>query len=309
MQQTNFPFEVLIYDDASTDGTADIVREFEQKYPDIIKPIYQTENQYSQGKSISKRFVYPLIKGEYVAYCEGDDYWLDPLKLQKQVDFLDAHPDCSISFHPVKVIWDDHSRPEKLYPDKKILNKIGGFDFNSLLKINFIQTNSVVYRWCLTKDNYDLLKDDILPGDWFLHLLHAQVGKIGFMPDVMSVYRKHAQSVWFGAGESLEWFKRNGLRYMNFLKAVEEQFHVSKQAAIYELAWQLYFAAIRCGNQALQDQLCAEFSFLKRPSKFALINKILYFVGKKMNKLLPERIIFAGRYRFRALRLYLYKWV
>ena len=87
-QQTNFPFEVLIHDDASTDGTANIIREYAQKYPNIIRPVYQTQNQYSQKVPIIKTFLGPIAQGKYIAYCEGDDYWCDPLKLQRQVDFL-----------------------------------------------------------------------------------------------------------------------------------------------------------------------------------------------------------------------------
>ena len=90
MQKTDFPIEVLIHDDASTDGTASIIREYEERFPDIIKPIYQTENQYSKGiKNISGIFNFPRAKGKYIAMCEGDDYWTDPYKLQKQIDFLD----------------------------------------------------------------------------------------------------------------------------------------------------------------------------------------------------------------------------
>ena len=108
MQKTNFPFEVIIHDDASTDGTTEIIKEYEHKYPNIIKPIYQTENQWRKAKTMSKTFIYPHIKGEYVAFCEGDDYWTDENKLQKQVDFLDSHPDYTICFHPVNVIWEDN---------------------------------------------------------------------------------------------------------------------------------------------------------------------------------------------------------
>jgi len=93
MQKTNFPVEILIHDDASTDGTADIIREYEAQYPDIIKPIYQTENQYSKGIKISQVYQFPRAKGKYIALCEGDDYWIDPYKLQKQVDFLEANPE------------------------------------------------------------------------------------------------------------------------------------------------------------------------------------------------------------------------
>ena len=89
MQQTSFKFELLIHDDASTDNTANIIREYAAKYPNIIKPIYQTENQYSQKVPIGCTYLYPRAQGKYIALCEGDDYWTDPLKLQKQVDFLE----------------------------------------------------------------------------------------------------------------------------------------------------------------------------------------------------------------------------
>lgn len=87
MQKTSFPIEILIYDDASEDGTQDIIREYERKYPDLIKPIYQTENQYSKGVKVEFVYNYPRAKGKYIAFCEGDDYWTDPNKLQKQIDF------------------------------------------------------------------------------------------------------------------------------------------------------------------------------------------------------------------------------
>ncbi len=104
MQKTNFNFEVLIHDDASTDNTANIIREYEQKYPDIIKPIYQTENQYSKGKPISATFNWPRAQSKYIALCEGDDYWTDPNKLQKQVDFLEANPDYMMCFHNAEIL-------------------------------------------------------------------------------------------------------------------------------------------------------------------------------------------------------------
>ena len=99
MQKTNFKFEVLVHDDASTDGSADIIREYEKKYPDIIKPIYQKENQYSKGVKISWTFQYPRAKGKYIALCEGDDFWIDPNKLQIQFDWMENHPEYTMCVH------------------------------------------------------------------------------------------------------------------------------------------------------------------------------------------------------------------
>lgn len=99
MQKTSFPFEILIHDDASTDRTADIIREYEKKFPKIIKPIYQKENQYSKGnRDILASFVYPRAKGKYIALCEGDDYWIDENKLQMQVNFLENNPEYGMCY-------------------------------------------------------------------------------------------------------------------------------------------------------------------------------------------------------------------
>ena len=93
MQKTTFRFEAIVHDDASTDGTATIIREYADKYPNIIKPIFETENQYSKRDGSLRRILDAHTHGKYIAMCEGDDYWTDPYKLQKQVDFLESHPD------------------------------------------------------------------------------------------------------------------------------------------------------------------------------------------------------------------------
>lgn len=100
MQKTDFPIEILIHDDASTDGTDDIIREYTAKYPSLIFPLYETENQYSQGHAsdMDIKYNYSRARGKYIAYCEGDDFWTDPLKLQKQVDFMETHLDYSVCF-------------------------------------------------------------------------------------------------------------------------------------------------------------------------------------------------------------------
>ena len=120
MQQTTFPFEAIVHDDASTDGSAAIIREYAEKYPDIIKPIYETENQYRKGTigKIINAVMHPDTK--YIALCEGDDYWTDPNKLQLQVEFLESHPEFSLSVHEYTE-WDEEKkcfRPHQLEPLK-----------------------------------------------------------------------------------------------------------------------------------------------------------------------------------------------
>jgi len=139
MQKTTFAFEILIHDDASTDGTQEIIREYEAKYPDIIKPIYQTENQYSKGINISISYNLPRTKGKYIAFCEGDDYWTDKDKLQKQVDFLENHSEYSLCSHRFKVynIEEAKYEPEWEYYKEIFANNPDGISFT--LEDNFLK--------------------------------------------------------------------------------------------------------------------------------------------------------------------------
>lgn len=105
MQKTNFRFVAIVHEDCSTDNSAAIIREYEAKYPDIFRPIYETENQWHKTDGSLRRIMNAAIDAtgvKYVALCEGDDYWIDPYKLQKQVDFMESHPKCSVSFHRCK---------------------------------------------------------------------------------------------------------------------------------------------------------------------------------------------------------------
>lgn len=121
IQNTSFPFEIIIHDDASTDNTANIIEEYANKYPDLFVTILQSENQWSKGGgSIYARFVYPRARGKYIALCEGDDYWTDPLKLQKQVEFLEENTDCSLCFHASKSIRNNDPNDYTLHRLKDI---------------------------------------------------------------------------------------------------------------------------------------------------------------------------------------------
>lgn len=198
MQKTDFPFEVIVHDDASTDDTADIVREYEAKYPHLFRTVYQTENLYCKYPLIEK-IVFPMVRGEYVAICEGDDYWTDENKLQKQVDFLDANPDFSVCFHSIKVVHEDGT-PDHYFPEPNARFNRDVLNIYNLLCWNFIQTNSVMYRWRFSEKLglLDFNSNKVMPMDWYLHLLQAQVGKIKYLDEVMGVYRRHSGGVWVG---------------------------------------------------------------------------------------------------------------
>ncbi len=189
-QKTNFIFEVLIHDDASTDNTQEIIKEYQNKYPDIIKPILQVENQYQKGKNNWVEFQFPRATGKYIALCEGDDYWTDPLKLQKQVDFLEKNPEFAICHHNVKVINQDDSSVSHLSnPNQKHETNIIDLCYK-----NYIYTQSSVFRNCV----FPLPKwfEKLEIGDYPLFMLIAQQGKIKFLDEVMAVYRINTQGIW-----------------------------------------------------------------------------------------------------------------
>lgn len=191
MQKTDFKFEIIIHDDKSIDNTTRILRGYEKKHPEMIKVIYEDENQFSKGNAANFiNNMYNDAKGKYIAWCEGDDYWTDPYKLQKQVDFMENNSDYSVSFHSAKVIYESGNGKDQIFPDK---GSQKDFSINELLRGNFIQTNSVMYR---KKNSYDLPKN-IMPLDWYMHIYHAIDGKLGFIDEVMSVYRKHEAGIWW----------------------------------------------------------------------------------------------------------------
>ncbi|MBQ8635611.1 glycosyltransferase [bacterium] len=219
MQKTNFRFVAYVGDDCSTDGTKEIIEEYAKKYPEIIKPIYQQTN--TKG-AMNFMDTFNACKAQYVAWCEGDDYWTDENKLQKQADFLDCHPDYSGCFHPVKVIYENNEKKSAFYPAKKTMLGKNKITLNELLHKNYIQTNSIMYRWRFQDGSLgQYFFEYILPGDWYLHLLHAKCGPIGYIDEVMSVYRRQPQGIWYDSIANPERLKlNNGLYMFNFYKNV-----------------------------------------------------------------------------------------
>lgn len=190
MQQTNFAFEVLIHDDASTDGTTEIIKEYEAKYPDVIKPIYEEENQWVKGRKGSALFNFPRAKGKYIALCEGDDYWTDPLKLQTQVDFLEQNLDYTMCFHSAEII--SNVEYSKLISCANIANR--EYSPNELFEEWIVPTASIVLKSeCI---QFPFVKErDFLNGDIKLILAAAYNGRVRGMTNAMSVYRMHSGGV------------------------------------------------------------------------------------------------------------------
>lgn len=125
-QITDFKFEVFVHDDASTDHTPDIIKEYADRYPSIIKPILQQENRYSKGGNICSKYIYPKMHGKYIACCEGDDYWNISHKLQRQFDMMEAHPECSLSTHKVLCCNEDGTPNTRVLPGNYYLIKKSG---------------------------------------------------------------------------------------------------------------------------------------------------------------------------------------
>jgi len=193
MQETGFPFEILIHDDASTDRTADIIREYEAKYPRLIKPIYQTENQWSKGiRFMNPNFLYPVAKGEFIALCEGDDYWVSPMKLQRQHDVLLDNKDCSYVFHSVlkenkTFAARDVANWDKPKPKPKQVKS----RFKDVVLSNFIPTLSLFFYKKHIPLGVAIYKEKIVSGDYFLVFMLSSKGMGYYLDENMGVHVDH----------------------------------------------------------------------------------------------------------------------
>lgn len=193
MQQTDFKFEAIVHDDASTDRSADIIREYAEKYPDIIKPILQKVNQYSKGRGTVTRIINSACNGKYIAVCEGDDYWIDPLKLQKQVDFMEAHPDYSMCFSDAEVLFEGAASRQTLEHFYKLETR----EYTGIEILNnwTVPTASVLYRNPYFGGEFQPMDTRFIYGDIALFLWVASKGKVWCIDEKMVTYRRNERSV------------------------------------------------------------------------------------------------------------------
>jgi glycosyltransferase involved in cell wall biosynthesis len=198
MQITSFPFEIIIHDDASTDGTQEIIRDYQQKHPSIIRTIFQKENQFSKTGVYPLFNMYSVAKGKYVADCDGDDYWTDPMKLQKQVDFMETHPEYVMCFHDYRIhhvdkgiiVVPSSKAPHDYSAKELIAYDSSGYDIHPSTKLwrNLYSEE--------TKRNFEAFW-----GDSALTIMMGMYGACKYIPGVKpSVFRRmHGSNSWCSA--------------------------------------------------------------------------------------------------------------
>lgn len=272
MQKTNFAFEAIVHDDASTDKSADIIKEYVEKYPDIIKPIFETENQYSKRDGSIRRIMNDATSKttKYIAFCEGDDYWTDPLKLQKQFDFMEANPDYSLCFHPAYVKFENGIQERTLFGEWKET------DYNGLDIIRqwTIPTASVFFRAKFYNKKYFEIANDrrFIYGDIVLFEYMSTKGRIKCINEVMSVYRRNAGGV---TEKDKDELSKNEI---NHYKAISEHFKVCRPYVNPIIA--SYY--LNCGAiQVFKD---------KNPKGFFLITKSIRWSIKPAIDMLKRNI-------------------
>lgn len=201
LQDTNFPFEIIIHDDASIDGTIKVLQEYERSYPNIISVLYEEENQYSKGvRGIFVKFVFPHAKGKYIALCEGDDYWIDENKIQRQVDYLNKNNRCSLLAENT-IVKNSIKQSEYLFSETESKE----YTLNEILMKRKFATSSVLFR----KKSIDKFLPDLkISNDTIIFACCATTGVVVYQPNISSVYRRGMQGVTENT-DKYQWAKQN----------------------------------------------------------------------------------------------------
>jgi len=192
-QETDFPCELVITEDCSTDKTRAVIRRYCRQHPDRIRVLLNRRNIGARRTSLRG---YQHCRGQYVASLDGDDYWVAPHKLQRQADLLDAHPDYALCFHSIRMVWADGRREETVFRPRPIRES---YTLKDLLEYNFIGACSPMYRKRVF-DGYPPWYFVMPVGDWAAHVLHALHGRIGYVDEPMGVYRQHSRGIYSVTG-------------------------------------------------------------------------------------------------------------
>ena len=243
-QKTNFRYEIIIHDDASTDRTSEIIKEYEHKYPDLIRGVFQTENQYSKNQFSTKwiqNIAIQNCKGKYIAVCEGDDYWIDTQKLQLQVNYLENHPECVMTVHDAfNIDCRNYTLKSGNIYDKDCVVPPGDI----IIQNKYMFSASMVYRKNILQVDEFFLNVGI--GDYTSLLYSLTLGNIYYFARTMSVYRQFLNGSWtnsFLKSESMRW-KHNILmiefleKYNEYTEQKFEVYVISKiQKSVLDILW------------------------------------------------------------------------
>lgn len=195
VSQQGIDFEVIVADDASTDGTSEIAASYAKKYPDVVRHILRPCNVGAEANFIG---ACQLVRGEFVAICDGDDYFITRDKLKKQADILRSDQSLSICFSYARMVYEQNPELERLIPGPESIGDNRRFNLRNLREVNLIPTCTVMYRWLFRQDPVESsVPRGILPGDYFFHLLHARSGDMAFLNEVTAVYRRHSGGMWW----------------------------------------------------------------------------------------------------------------
>jgi glycosyltransferase involved in cell wall biosynthesis len=187
-QHVGFEYEIVIGEDCSKDNTRKIILEYREKYPGKIR-LLSRETNIGMLRNYARTF--KECKGKYIAVLDGDDYWISLDKLQKQVDYLERHPECSICFHNVNILYEDSGEVVVMKPPHRKEKYV----LEDLLDTNFIANSSVLYRAGII-DDFPAWWYSVEMTDWTTHIMHAQQGEAGYLDETMAVYRVHSKGVW-----------------------------------------------------------------------------------------------------------------
>lgn len=262
MQKTKFPFVAIVHDDASTDNSAAIIQEYADKYPDIIKPIFETENQYSKHDGSLDRIMNSAIDSyspKYIAMCEGDDYWTDPYKLQKQVDFMEKHKDFSICFTKAIILRQDTNTFEEENV-KKVPNITTIYD---LATENYLHTPTVLVRNIPSVRQEMQTLPQLPVGDYVYWMFTARFGKIYKIQENTAIYRIHAGGIW-----SLK--KHTTLKWIKVICGIYPYFPIEIQEILMK---QLDTCLLDCSNQI--DSLHKEITNVRHSKAYRIGSFIL----------------------------------
>ena len=276
LQKTNFNFEVLIHDDASTDGTQDIIKAYQAKYPNIIKPIFQTDNQYSKGVKPFIKYLFPASQGKYIAMCEGDDYWTDPLKLQKQVDFLEGNEEYSLCF--TRFQTKDESTNTFL-DDKNskhfdINLSFIDYDFERFYRGWHIGTQTVMF--INTPETKNFYKQYQLPRDMHLYVELLKQGKGACLKDFCAVYRLTGKGVYTSTSKFQQIIKG--------AKVYEDIYKSNKDIIFIELKYRKFFKSylrMLASNKNILGYVVQMFKSFKITKKVNYLKEDSIFLFKK----------------------------